>query len=162
MKANERTSLAIRFSVAAFFFLFFSYLGMKYLGSEDFTHVLRWWLTLLVIGVAFQPFCILLFRHFQDGGWMFAKTIGIAVSGWFLWFLSSIHVLKFTRTNCILCVVLLCAGGFLFYYFTEGRKNRKNRSRWRQETCCLTPSLLVSIQCNPPQTTKKKSTTRAT
>ena len=124
MKANERTSLAIRFSVAAFFFLFFSYLGMKYLGSEDFTHVLRWWLTLLVIGVAFQPFCILLFRHFQDGGWMFAKTIGIAVSGWLLWFLSSIHVLKFTRTNCILCVVLLCAGGFLFYYFTEGRKNR--------------------------------------
>lgn len=140
MKANERTSLAIRFSVAAFFFLFFSYLGMKYLGSEDFTHVLRWWLTLLVIGVAFQPFCILLFRHFQDGGWMFAKTIGIAVSGWLLWFLSSIHVLKFTRTNCILCVVLLCAGGFLFYYFTEGRKNRKNRM-----TGLYTPDRLCSI-----------------
>ncbi len=110
-----------------FFFCVFFYLGMRFLGTEDFSYVLGWWVTLLLMGIAFQPLTLYLFRSFHDGGWMFAKTLSIAISGWLMWFLSSCHIMKFSRVNSIIVLVLCFVLNLVFFYFVEKKKNRTMR-----------------------------------
>ena len=73
-------------------------LGKYFLGTE-FAAVMKWWGALVVLGLACLPLTSLLFAGFHDGGWIFAKSIGLAVTGWLLWVLSSLHILKFTKTK---------------------------------------------------------------
>lgn len=92
-------------------FLMFAYLGVFVIGrmllKSEFTEVIRWWLALALLGVSCFPLTNLIFQGFHDGGYLFAKSIGLAISGWLLWALSSLHILKFTRTNCIVTVVFV-------------------------------------------------------
>lgn len=88
-------------------------------------NILIWWLTAAIIGIGFMPLCSRLFSKFRDGGWMFARSIGIFVSGYVYWLLSCAKILKFTGMNCIF-VVLVCALinyaiGFLLYK-KDGKK----------------------------------------
>ncbi|MBP5491103.1 MAG: hypothetical protein J6Y10_10990 [Lachnospiraceae bacterium] len=106
------------------FFLFFS-LGLHYLGSSDFSYVLRWWLTLLILGLAFQPLTIVIFRNLRDGGWLFSKTLGIALAGWLMWFLSSCRLFKFSRFNCAIAVLVVFIINLGIYYLMDVRKARK-------------------------------------
>ncbi len=114
----------MRFVITACVFVLFFGLGMKYLGTDDFSYLLRWWMTILVIGLAMQPFTAVVFKNFADGGWVFGKTIGIGVAGWLMWVLSSAHILKFSRGGSIACIVIVCAAAFVFLYFSTMRKNR--------------------------------------
>jgi YYY domain-containing protein len=114
----------MRFVITACVFVLFFGLGMKYLGTDDFSYLLRWWMTILVIGLAMQPFTAVAFKNFADGGWVFGKTIGIGVAGWLMWVLSSAHILKFSRGGSIACIVIVCAAAFVFLYFSTMRKNR--------------------------------------
>lgn len=94
-------------------FLMFGYLGAAVVGrmmlGEEFNVVMKWWFTLVLLGVSCMPLTNLLFSGFHDGGFLFSKAIGLALSGWLLWALSSLHILKFTRTNCILVVAVIFA-----------------------------------------------------
>ena len=94
-------------------FLMFGYLGALVIGrvllKSEFTEVMQWWFTLILLGVSCLPLTNLLFSGFHDGGFMFSKAIGLAVSGWLLWALSSMHILKFTRTNTIVVLILVFA-----------------------------------------------------
>ncbi len=90
-------------------------LAHKLFGRE-FSFFTGWWFAIFVIGVVFMPLSAMIFRNFADKGWMFAKTIGIAVSGWLMWYLSSVHALKFTRTSCIIVVgICVILNGILFF-----------------------------------------------
>lgn len=104
--------------VVAAVVLMLAYVGTaifgKYLLKDEFSDVLRWWAALGMLGIACFPLANLIFSGFHDGGWMFSKTIGLALSGWILWVLSSLHILKFTRTNAFVAAVgmaVLCYGG---------------------------------------------------
>lgn len=78
--------------------------------KDEFGYFLNWWLVLVALGVVFMPLSGILFRNFRDSGWMFSKIIGIAISGWLVWYLSSMHILKFTAAGCYailgMCLVL--------------------------------------------------------
>lgn len=104
-------------------FLMFGYLGVLVIGrmllKEEFTSVMQWWFALLVLGAACLPLTSLIFSGFHDGGFIFSKAIGLALSGWLLWALSSLHILKFTRANCILAVALVAALNLLLYVLTH-------------------------------------------
>ena len=99
-------------------FLMFGYLGILVIGrvllKSEFTEVMQWWFTLVLLGVSCLPLTNLLFSGFHDGGFMFAKAIGLAVSGWLLWALSSLHILKFTRSNTILVLILVFVVNIVF------------------------------------------------
>ena len=58
--------------------------GYTAMGKEDMTAFLMWWLTLLVLGIGFMPLTMVVFRKFKDKGWLFSKTIGLAISGWLM------------------------------------------------------------------------------
>lgn len=74
----------------------------------DFQSFLRWWLAILVIGITALPMTAFMFRGFHDRGYLFSKTIGIALSGYLLWLLSSIKYMKFTATGGFVCIIILC------------------------------------------------------
>lgn len=76
----------------------------KYLLKEDFGPFLQWWAVILLLGLIFQPLTSLLFRTFEDKGYLFSKTIGIAVTGYLMWLFSSLHLLKFTNTSCYIAI----------------------------------------------------------
>lgn len=111
-------------------FLMFGYLGVMVIGrtllKEEFADVMRWWFALAILGVSCLPLSNLLFAGFHDGGFMFSKAIGLALSGWVLWALSSMHVLKFTGTNCILVVVFVLAINLAFWYLSKKVLHVKN------------------------------------
>ncbi len=111
-------------------FLMFGYLGVLVIGQmllkEEYGQVLRWWLTLVLLGASCMPLANLLFSGFHDGGFMFAKAIGLALSGWLLWALSSLHILKFTRTNCIIAVVIVFVLNIAGYLIARSAFNVKD------------------------------------
>ena len=101
-------------------FLMFGYLIALVVGKmllkEEFTEVVQWWFTVVLLGISCLPLTNLLFSGFHDGGFLFSKAIGLALSGWLLWALSSLHILKFTRGNAILMTVVAFALNYGFRY----------------------------------------------
>jgi len=93
------------------------FMAGKFLLQGDFSSFLQWWGILAAIGIIYIPLTTLLFSSFHDKGYLFSKAIGLALTGYFLWFLSSFHILKFTLLSCVICVligVLLNIGLFLY------------------------------------------------
>ena len=124
MKKDMTVRSISRILISVIVFLVFLFAGLKHLGSDDFSQVFKWWLTLLIVGIAVTPFTLIVFRNFHDGGWIFGKTIGLAISAWLVWFFSSFKIVKFTRTACVIAVVAVYMLSSVFYYFYERRRNR--------------------------------------
>ena len=97
--------------------------------------VMIWWLALILIGMAFWPPVSRLFRHFQDGGWLFSKTIGLFVSAWLTWALNCAHWLKFSQAGTagvLLAFAVLSYGGCALYDRKKGEKGTPLiRADWR-------------------------------
>lgn len=74
--------------------------------------VIRWWLTILAIGIAFFPYSALLFARFEDRGWIFSKTLGLFLSGYVLWAFSCGHIIPFTAVAGWLIVIVFAAVGY--------------------------------------------------
>lgn len=109
-KQNKRTQ-EVSLPVLEIIILLVAYvtlcmLGYFFLGTE-FQAVMQWWVTLVLLGLSCLPLSGLLFSGFHDGGWMFSKTIGLALSGWLLWVLSSMHILKFTKMSTMVAVLVV-------------------------------------------------------
>ena len=99
-------------------------LGIIYMGG-DFGRVLLWWGTLLVIGVITMPLTYTMFSRFSDFGWAFSKSIGLALTAWLMWVLSSIKIMRFSQFGCIfICLVVLILNGVLYFfgYYKKGKK----------------------------------------
>lgn len=90
----------------------------KLLLGEDMIPFLQWWLVILILGIIFMPLSGILFSNFADKGYLFSKTIGIAVSGYLMWMLSAIKVMKFTTVSCIVSVGIgLILNIFIVFYY---------------------------------------------
>lgn len=72
--------------------------------GEDMVPFLQWWLSVFFLGIIFMPLSGLLFSNLSDKGYLFSKTIGIAVSGYIMWALSAMKIMKFTTISCIVSV----------------------------------------------------------
>ncbi len=73
--------------------------------------ILIWYLTIFMIGIAFFPLCARLFSCTEDRGWLYAKTIGLFVSGWILWMLNCLGAVRFGQTEALIVVVCIAAIG---------------------------------------------------
>lgn len=100
------------------------------MGTSDFSAVLVWWLALIVLGLVFQPVTIILFHRFHDNGWLFSKTIALAVSAWLLWYLSSFKLLKFTQLNCYIIIFVCFILNLIIYKLYD--KYTDNRLKLRE------------------------------
>ncbi len=89
---------------------------------EDYIPFLQWWAVVAGIGIIFLPLTTILFANFHDKGYLFSKAIGIAVTGYLMWLLSSLHLMKFTTTSSILCIVIcFILNGILLLWLSKKR-----------------------------------------
>lgn len=126
MEFNERKSVI---PVVSSIVLVFAYLGViifgKSLLGEEFSQVMLWWGALLFLGASCLPLTSVLFSGYHDSGFLFSKAIGLALSGWLLWVCSSLHILKFTRTNCFIIVILVCLLNIAGYVIVQKKASAK-------------------------------------
>ncbi|MFV0343226.1 MAG: DUF2298 domain-containing protein [Anaerocolumna sp.] len=91
--------------------------------KQDFSAFLTWWFVLGVLGIGFMPLTYKIFSRYHDNGYMFSKVIGLAISGYLMWFLSSIRLVKFTSVSCVIIVLLtVIINGVVLY--KEKDKNK--------------------------------------
>lgn len=81
-------------------------IGDMFLLGSDMLSFMQWWLLILSLGFIFLPLSNLLFSNLKDKGYLFSKTMGIAITGYTMWLLSNIKIIKFTTKSCILVVGL--------------------------------------------------------
>jgi YYY domain-containing protein len=124
------THYAITFGIRILVFIIAITTAQQLLKS-DFQPFITWWLTLLAITVTFYPVIGLLFHRFHDGGWVFSKSIGLALSGYMMWFLSSLHILKFNHSNTIVTLgicFLINLGIVAYYNYNLPQEQKQNRT----------------------------------
>jgi len=92
----------------------------------DLLRFLLWWLCFAAMGIAFLPVTSLAFGKFKNGGYMFSKTICLALASYLQWLLSSLHILPFRVWSCFLILLLLVAVNYLV--------NRKTGT-WQRYMC---------------------------
>lgn len=89
----------------------------------DYVPFLIWWAVSLGIGIIFMPLSFLLFPKFHDKGYLFAKTIGFGFTGYLVWLFSSLHIMKFTQTTCLISVfIVLILNSILSIYLVKRKK----------------------------------------
>lgn len=88
--------------------------------KQDFLPFMKWWMTLLLLGLLFMPLSQIIFSQFHDNGYLFSKVIGIAGSGYLMWLFSSIRLMKFSQNACLLVVFLCLLANVLIF-----QKNKK-------------------------------------
>lgn len=98
---------------------------VKPLLQGDAMAFIRWWLTIVILGLIYMPLTSMIFARFYDKGYLFSKTIGIAASSYLMWLLSSLHLMKFNEISTILCVVIgLILNGILL--IMQRKKNNSH------------------------------------
>ena len=108
----------------AFVYLLTLIIGKSYL-RNDFGPVIVWWITLVLLGLVMLPLTTHMFRGFHDRGYVFSKVLGLCFSGFILWFLSSIKVLRFDTINGILCVAVILGINLLLYELFKKKQTTK-------------------------------------
>ena len=81
-----------------------------------------WWFTILVLGICCMPLTMLVFRRFDDRGWLFSKSIGIMLVGWLMFVLSSAHIMKFAQSMCIVLIIIVLALNVLLFIFGKQKE----------------------------------------
>jgi uncharacterized membrane protein len=84
--------------------------------TSNIYYTLIWWVWLLMIGLASIPLSFVLFKRFFDKGYGFSKILSILFSSYFVFFLSTLKILPFSRIALIaVLVVLLIVNGVIFF-----------------------------------------------
>ena len=98
-------------------------LGIVYgtMGSDS-VPVLTWWLALFLLGIGFYPLCKKLFGSFTDHGYLFGKVLGFLFSGYVMFLLGSLRILKFTKGGVLLSTLIAIALVWGIAYLT-GKKD---------------------------------------
>jgi YYY domain-containing protein len=91
--------------------------------ASDLLTLIWWWFSLLCIGVLFFPFTRKCFPSFFDEGYLFSKTIGLAIVAYLVWLCSSVRLAPFEPATII---IILFAVPLVLYGFPGNRcKNIK-------------------------------------
>lgn len=77
--------------------------------GNDFYYILKWWIYFFGIGILFFPLINPLFARFFDKGYIFAKTIGLAVISYIIFVLATFHILPFSAVSIIIVILVFVA-----------------------------------------------------
>ncbi len=88
--------------------------------KSDAINAFFWWLCLLLIGMLFLPLVQKVFSSFYDKGYLFSKTLGIAVAAYVVWFLSSLRLVPFSLLSILGTFIV---SGVLIHLLFKGPKN---------------------------------------
>ena len=80
-----------------------------------------WWLMAGLLGMLAMPVTGILFKEFDDKGWVFSKAFAIAFSGFLTWLLVSLNIMEFTTVTCVLVCVVFAIFSFVLFHFQSGK-----------------------------------------
>lgn len=86
---------------------------------QDIVFILRWFLVFVVIGFAFLPFTLNLFKEFKDKGYIFSKIIGIAVISYTSLLLGTLHLVKFSEISLYLILITFLIINYAYSYYKK-------------------------------------------
>jgi len=72
---------------------------------------LRWYLVVQVFGLAALPLCLRLFRGLPDRGYGVSKPLGLLLTGWVFWLLTTFGWLHNTAGGIVIALILLAVAG---------------------------------------------------
>ncbi|MDO8270197.1 MAG: DUF2298 domain-containing protein [Candidatus Levybacteria bacterium] len=75
--------------------------------SSDFFYIVKWWLFLFGLGLLFLPLTTILFNKFFDKGYIFSKSLGLAIFTYLIFITGSLHILPFSRISLFAIVGML-------------------------------------------------------
>lgn len=103
--------------------LFTSLFGVaSILLKDDFRAFVAWWLVLFALGIGFMPITSKIFSSFHDNGYIFSKTLGLAISGYIMWLLSSLKLVKFSSISCLIIVIVTFIINSIIYMKSRDKK----------------------------------------
>lgn len=122
-KVNTTTYTLIQILCTIVMFMVVAYAGLLKM-EEEFWQLFQWWGVLAILGIAFYPLSAMIFRRFDDRGYLFSKAIGLVATGWLMWLLASLKILPFTTQNCYWCLgaCILCNYTGVLIYRLRKRK----------------------------------------
>lgn len=89
-----------------------------------------WWLLWLALGLPFVPLAALLLRRFPDRGYLFARVLGLCLSGYVTWLGASLGWWQFTR-GAVVTVLLAAAAACWGLWLAAGAWRRYPLPSWR-------------------------------
>ena len=69
-----------------------------------------------------MPLSAWVFRHFDDRGWLFSKSLGIFLTAWVFFVLNTAHIISFIQRNCLIVTGLLIALNILAFFKLDMRE----------------------------------------
>ena len=69
-----------------------------------------------------MPLSAWVFRHFDDRGWLFSKSLGIFLTAWVFFVLNTAHIVSFIQRNCLIVTGLLIALNILAFFKLDMRE----------------------------------------
>ncbi len=75
----------------------------------------RWWLAILLLGMAATPLAFVIFRKLPDRGYAFVKMLGLLLASYFFWVLGSLGFLGNNAGGIFLSLFLLLGLSILLY-----------------------------------------------
>lgn len=93
--------------------------------QSDFISVVIWWFYLLLIGFLFLPLARNLFSRFFDKGYIFSKTLGLAIISYIIFLFGTAHILPFQRFTIFAVLVAVLIVNILFYSKNKFKLEKK-------------------------------------
>ncbi|MBI4321287.1 MAG: glycosyltransferase family 39 protein [Chloroflexi bacterium] len=97
-------------------------------GVENRFPLLFWVLALEIVGLAAAPICLLVFSRLSDGGYAFAKTVGMLFLAYVTWLLASTGLAANTRSTVIGVLAFLLLMGLAL----AALRRRRLAEVWRE------------------------------
>lgn len=69
-----------------------------------------------------MPLSAWVFRHFDDRGWLFSKSLGIFLTAWVFFVLNTAHIISFIQRNCLIVTGFLIALNILAFFKLDMRE----------------------------------------
>ena len=91
----------------------------------------RWYLVVQGFGFVALPVCLRVFRHLPDAGYGVSKPLGLLLSGWIFWILTSLGWIRNTEGGILVAQIALLAAGVALHLAKRSTDNPGTRSRTR-------------------------------
>ncbi|NJN66174.1 MAG: hypothetical protein HC884_05405 [Chloroflexaceae bacterium] len=88
----------------------------------DVADIVRWWLTVQVVGLAGLPITTCFFRALPDRGYALSKSLGLLLICYGAWMLAMLGLAPFGRPLLLVLLVLLGGGGVFLAWKTSDQK----------------------------------------
>lgn len=96
--------------------------------GNDFIYIITWWLCILGIGLLFLPLTQIIFKKFFDKGYVFSKSLGIAVLSYCSLVLGTTHILPFGIPSLLTIIVIAITINIYFLRKTKPKINMRTIS----------------------------------